>query len=188
MQILVARYRRGASLLHAGLLICLRSVCASSASITWERIASRPETGLLIPSVYNSFSGGIAEEGFSIPPVPMIRQRCRRSGNSGFDRRSFTPSVPIGWRSRGPGTWIATKPAVQINSDNHRLSKLRSELLAIDLWDSDYFLVKRPCRSDEAAYQSRQLRRKELLLEVQQSADSRTLRSNFSNGPLGGFQ
>jgi hypothetical protein len=34
----------------AGLLF----ICASSTSITWERIASRPETGLLIPSVYDS--------------------------------------------------------------------------------------------------------------------------------------
>jgi len=32
----------------AGLLF----ICASSTSITWERTASRPETGLLIPSVY----------------------------------------------------------------------------------------------------------------------------------------
>ena len=31
------------------------SVGASSASITWERIASRPETGRLIPSIHNSY-------------------------------------------------------------------------------------------------------------------------------------
>jgi Nucleoside H+ symporter len=35
----------------AGLLF----ICASSTSITWERTASRPETGLLIPSVYNRY-------------------------------------------------------------------------------------------------------------------------------------
>ena len=34
----------------AGLLF----ICASSTSITWERTASRPETGLLIPSVNSS--------------------------------------------------------------------------------------------------------------------------------------
>jgi len=34
----------------AGLLF----ICASSTSITWERTASRPETGLLIPSDYDS--------------------------------------------------------------------------------------------------------------------------------------
>src|SRR6185369_13072201 len=34
----------------AGLLF----ICASSTSITWERTASRPETGLLIPSDYNN--------------------------------------------------------------------------------------------------------------------------------------
>jgi len=37
----------------AGLLF----ICASSTSITWERTASRPETGLLIPSVYDSDMG-----------------------------------------------------------------------------------------------------------------------------------
>src|ERR1041385_7825894 len=35
----------------AGLLIS----CASSTSITWERTASRLETGLLIPSDYNNY-------------------------------------------------------------------------------------------------------------------------------------
>jgi hypothetical protein len=39
----------GANLLHAGLLF----ICALSTSITWERTASRPETGLL-PSDFNS--------------------------------------------------------------------------------------------------------------------------------------
>jgi hypothetical protein len=37
----------------AGLLF----ICASSTSITWERTASRPETGLLIPSVYDIYPG-----------------------------------------------------------------------------------------------------------------------------------
>src|SRR3984885_14650329 len=37
----------------AGLLF----ICALSTSITWERIASRPETGLLIPSVNNTCTG-----------------------------------------------------------------------------------------------------------------------------------
>src|SRR5947209_127338 len=35
----------------AGLLF----ICASSTSITWERTASRPETGLLIPSGYVNY-------------------------------------------------------------------------------------------------------------------------------------
>src|SRR5678815_4705234 len=39
----------------AGLLF----ICASSTSITWERTASRPETGLLIPSDYNSYAGNV---------------------------------------------------------------------------------------------------------------------------------
>ena len=34
-------------------LLC---ICALSTSITWERTASCPETGLLIPSVYNSWA------------------------------------------------------------------------------------------------------------------------------------
>src|SRR5678815_6146799 len=39
--------------------MCIRDsfICALSTSITWERTASRPETGLLIPSVYDSYAG-----------------------------------------------------------------------------------------------------------------------------------
>src|SRR5664279_2846575 len=52
LDILVARSLRGATLLHCRSPL---SVCASSASITWERTASRRETGLLIPSVTSSY-------------------------------------------------------------------------------------------------------------------------------------
>ena len=43
--------RSGANLFHC------RSpfICALSTSMTWERTASRPETGLLIPSGYNTY-------------------------------------------------------------------------------------------------------------------------------------
>ena len=68
---------------------------------------------------------------------------------------------------------------MQINSDDDRLVRLRSELLAIDVWDSNYFLTERHCRSDQVAYQSRQVRRDELLLEIQHAADSRTFRLKF---------
>src|SRR5664279_1704771 len=51
LDILVARSLRGATLLHCRSPL---SVCASSASITWERTASRRETGLLIPSVHTN--------------------------------------------------------------------------------------------------------------------------------------
>src|SRR5450756_1306445 len=47
-EILVARGHCSATLFHCRSPL---SVCASSASITWEPTASRPETGLLIPSV-----------------------------------------------------------------------------------------------------------------------------------------
>ncbi len=52
IDILLARCRHSAILLHCRSPL---SVCASSASITWERTASRPETGLLIPSVRASY-------------------------------------------------------------------------------------------------------------------------------------
>ena len=44
--------RRSANLLHCRSPFYL---CASSTSITWERTASRPETGLLIPSDFDSY-------------------------------------------------------------------------------------------------------------------------------------
>jgi hypothetical protein len=55
---------------------------------------------------------------------------------------------------------------VQINLDKDRLSRLKSELLAIELWDTAYYGLKRHCLSDEVAYQSRQVRREELLREL----------------------
>ena len=70
---------------------------------------------------------------------------------------------------------------VQINMNDNRLLRLKSELLAIELWDADYGLLERPGPSDEVAYQSRQLRREEILREILHTAspDSRTFRLRF---------
>lgn len=76
---------------------------------------------------------------------------------------------------------VQQTPTVQINLNDDRLSRLKSELLAIELWDTDYYRLGRLCPSDEAAYQSRQLRRKEILQEILSTAspDSRTFRLRF---------
>jgi hypothetical protein len=58
---------------------------------------------------------------------------------------------------------------VEIHGNEDRLSKLRSELLAIDFWDSHYFLIEPHRPSDELAYQSRQVRREEVLQEIHRS-------------------
>ena len=70
---------------------------------------------------------------------------------------------------------------VQINLDKDRLSRLKSELLAIELWDTAYYGLKRHCLSDEVAYQSRQVRREELLRELLYTLgpDARTFRLRF---------
>jgi len=70
---------------------------------------------------------------------------------------------------------------VQISLNDDRFSRLRSELLAIELWDADYHRLDRPGPSDEVAYQSRQLRREEILREILHTAspDSRTFRLRF---------
>jgi hypothetical protein len=65
---------------------------------------------------------------------------------------------------------VQQTPTVQINLNDDRLSRLKSELLAIELWDTDYYRLERPCPSDEEAYQSRQLRRKEILQEILSTA------------------
>ena len=53
------------------------SVCALSASIIWERIASRRETGLLIPSVYNCNRLWMAIEHFICTLVVIVSGRLR---------------------------------------------------------------------------------------------------------------
>jgi hypothetical protein len=50
----------------AGLLF----ICALSTSITWERTASRSETGLLIPSVYHQFPPIFSHNGDLFRHVP----------------------------------------------------------------------------------------------------------------------
>ena len=56
----------------AGLLF----ICASSTSITWERTASRPETGLLIPSDYNSYPR--TPKATIVHYLPMASYRTKR--------------------------------------------------------------------------------------------------------------
>jgi len=46
------------------------------------------------------------------------------------------------------------------------LAKLKSELVAIELWDSDYHRAELHNNSDEVAYRSRQVRRQEILDEI----------------------
>ncbi len=68
---------------------------------------------------------------------------------------------------------------MQINGHEDRLSRLRSELLAINLWDSNYFRMEQHSRSDELAYQARQRRREEVLQEIQRIPDASTFRLKF---------
>ena len=63
-----------------------------------------------------------------------------------------------------------------INLNQDRLSRLKSELLAIELWDS--YCLEPHCPADEEAHQSRQVRREEILREILHtvSPDSRAFR------------
>src|SRR5664279_1376872 len=78
LDILVARSLRGATLLHCRSPL---SVCASSASITWERTASRRETGLLIPSVRES----------NPCRMRVVYSEARAGAQSGYDVRYRAP-------------------------------------------------------------------------------------------------
>ena len=93
----------------------------------------------------------------------------------------LSPSLRSSYMSHPLANKVQQTPTVQINLNDDRLSRLKSELLAIDLWDTDYYRLERPCPSDEEAYQSRQLRRKEILQEILStvSPDSRTFRLRF---------
>jgi hypothetical protein len=68
---------------------------------------------------------------------------------------------------------------MEIHRDEDRVSKLRSELLAIDLWDRNYVLMEQHSRSDELAYHARQLRREKVLQEILRSPDATTFRLKF---------
>jgi len=68
---------------------------------------------------------------------------------------------------------------MEIQGGEDRLSKLRSELLAIDLWDSNYLLMEHNSRSDEMAYEARQLRREEVLQEILLIPDASAFRLKF---------
>src|ERR1700751_6188330 len=70
------RCRSGANLLRC------RSpfICASSTSITWERIASRPETGLLIPSVFVKYQSTSVEQTEEAKPVNLGPQIAKAYG------------------------------------------------------------------------------------------------------------
>jgi hypothetical protein len=71
----------------AGLLF----ICALSTSITWERTASRPETGLLIPSVYIS---DLVDSSIGVYSwIPCIILRCGGSINRS-ERRDRSMKKP----------------------------------------------------------------------------------------------
>ena len=55
-------------------------------------------------------------------------------------------------------TIICRKPG-ETSVDIDRLAKLKSELVAIELWDSDYYRTERHDSIDDVAYRSRQQRR-----------------------------
>lgn len=50
--------------------------------------------------------------------------------------------------------------------DADRLAELKSELIAIDVWDSAYFRSQQHDDIDEVSYRHRQKRREELMSEI----------------------
>jgi len=92
-----------------------------------------------------------------------------------------SPSLPTGCRFQALANELQQASTVQINLNTDRLSRLKSELLAIELWDTEYYGLTRHCPSDEVAYQSRQVRREELLRELlyTRGPDARTFRLRF---------
>jgi hypothetical protein len=51
--------------------------------------------------------------------------------------------------------------------DQERLARLKAELVAIDKWDEAYRRDKTHDTIDEVSYQARQLRRREIMREIQ---------------------
>jgi hypothetical protein len=65
--------------------------------------------------------------------------------------------------------------------DSDRLAQLKSELAAIELWDSDYYRAKVYSKIDDDSLQARQERREEVLDEILRivGPDPRTFRLSF---------
>ncbi len=65
--------------------------------------------------------------------------------------------------------------------DTDRLAKLKSELVAIDLWDSQYYRTQLHDEIEEVSYRHRQERREEILSEILRitGADPRVFRLSF---------
>lgn len=65
--------------------------------------------------------------------------------------------------------------------DRDRLAKLKSEMVAIELWDSAYYRARLRDEIDNVAYQLRQERREEILSEILRitGADRRAFRPSF---------
>ena len=57
--------------------------------------------------------------------------------------------------------------------DQERLARLKADLVAIDKWDEAYRRDKTHDTIDEFAYQARQLRRREIMREIQILTDVR---------------
>src|SRR5262245_24215175 len=86
----------------AGLLF----ICASSTPITWERTASRPETGLLIPSGY--ISCGLHQLWVtSVVGYISCGQNKRRMATVG--KKSDDQLALVGASSKGPKSGSATQ-------------------------------------------------------------------------------
>lgn len=70
---------------------------------------------------------------------------------------------------------------VRINPEPNRLSELKAELAAIDLWDSDYYRAQQHEKIDDDSYRARQKRREKVLDEILRivGADPRVFRLRF---------
>ena len=112
----VSLCRHGANLLHCR---CVLSLVLSSTSITWERTASRRETGLLIPSVHANvfvrceqathtvvlkvfflivFRAAHSRLRFSPQAIPDPKESCRpcKAGGRQYHAALYRPAKRLG--------------------------------------------------------------------------------------------
>jgi hypothetical protein len=78
-------------------------------------------------------------------------------------------------------TRVQRTTLVKINLHSDRLSRLKAELAAVELWDSDYYRTTVHNPIDCIAYQARQKRRAEILAEIFRlsGSDLRAFRLKF---------
>jgi hypothetical protein len=120
-------------------------------------------------SQYDSALGSIGAGLHHSRMCRKLGSECRDTGGRPLARNSTPLASPCSRLDFGEASAMKMMTCRRQQDEpveTDSLAKLKSELVAIELWDSDYYRVEPHNNSDEVAYRSRQVRRQEILEEI----------------------